>query len=269
MKLLEQQLRSLRSSGRKALVPYFVAGLTPDWTQHVEAAVLAGADAIEIGIPFSDPMIDGVVIQEGVLRSLEAGTTLDSICKDLSSLSTHVPLVAMTYYNIFFHYGLERAAGKLAASGITGAIVPDLTIEESREWHDACDADDIATIFIVAPSSTPDRVALLASGTEGFCYASARMAVTGRSADAVDAKRVVADARAISDVPVYVGIGIGTPEQARDASMVSDGVIVGTALVQLILDGGDVRAIEDFIGSFRLAIDTAPARSDFPSDAEE
>lgn len=258
MKHLEQQLRALRSSGRKALVPYFVAGLTPDWIQHVEAAVLAGADAVEIGVPFSDPMIDGVVIQEGVLRSLEAGTTLDSVCKDLSSLSTHVPLVAMTYYNIFFHYGLERAAGKIAASGLSGAIVPDLTIEESSDWRVACDAHDLANVFIVAPSSTPDRVALLAPASEGFCYASARMAVTGRAADEGDAKRVVGEVRAISDVPVYVGIGIGTPEQAREASLVSDGVIVGTALVQLILDGGDVHAIEDFIGSFRRAIDVAP-----------
>ena len=108
MKPLETKLRAVRDSGRKALVPYFMAGLTPDWTQHVEAAVHAGADAVEIGIPFSDPMMDGVVIQEAALTSLARGTNLDSICADLAKISVDVPLITMTYFNIFHHYGLER-----------------------------------------------------------------------------------------------------------------------------------------------------------------
>ena len=125
MKTLEITLRALRDSGRKALVPYFVAGLTPDWVQHVEAAAHAGADAIEIGVPFSDPMMDGVVIQEATLRSLAAGTTLDSLCSDLQLLTTTVPLVAMTYYNIFHHYGVERSAGKLHDSGFGARDLTD------------------------------------------------------------------------------------------------------------------------------------------------
>src|ERR1700735_1374488 len=104
MKSLETTLRSLKDEGRKALVPYFMAGATPDWTRHLEAAVLGGADAIEIGIPFSDPMIDGVVIQDAALRSLERGTTLESICQELEAIETEIPLLAMTYYNIFLHY---------------------------------------------------------------------------------------------------------------------------------------------------------------------
>lgn len=255
MKSLETQLRALRDAGRKALVTYFVAGLTPDWVQHVEAAVHAGADVVEVGIPFSDPMMDGVVIQEAAFRALQAGTTLDSVCADLATLSASVPLVAMTYYNIFHHYGLERSAGKLRASGIGGAIVPDLSLEESDEWRVACEANDVATVFLVAPSTSPERVARLVSASEGFVYASARMGVTGRSADGGDSRRVVEMVRAVSDTPTYVGIGITTPEQAHDASLQGDGVIVGSALVKIILDGGGTAEIEEFVSSFRRALD--------------
>jgi tryptophan synthase alpha chain len=255
MKSLEITLRSLRDSGRKALVPYFMAGVTADWTQHVAAAVLGGADVVEIGIPFSDPMMDGVIIQEAAERALAAGTTLESICAELAASDLHVPLVAMTYYNLFHHYGLERAAGRLAQAGVRGAIVPDLTLEESDEWRAVCDETDIATIFLVAPSTTPDRFARLASATQGFCYASARMAVTGRSQGGGDATRVVQAVRATSDVPTFVGIGISTPEQAREATENSDGVIVGSALVDTILKGASPADTEIFIRSFRKAID--------------
>lgn len=255
MKSLERELREIRDSGRKALVPYFMAGATPDWVRHVEAAVLAGADAVEIGIPFSDPMMDGVVIQEAALRSLAAGTTLDSICQDLTTMAMNPPLIAMTYFNIFHHYGLERAAGKLQTNRIQGAIVPDLAIEESESWSRACAAHDVATIFLVAPSSGTRRVELLATKTQGFAYASARMAVTGRATDVGEAQRVVRTIREYSDVPTYVGIGISTPQQAHEAALASDGVIVGSALVQVILDGGTSSDVEDFVASFRRALD--------------
>ncbi len=255
MKSLEAELRQLRESGRKALVPYFVAGLTPDWVRHVEAAVHGGADAVEIGIPFSDPMIDGVVIQEAALRALQLGTTIDSLCADLASLSASVPLVAMTYFNMFHHYGLERSAGKLHASGIGGAIVPDLSLEEAEEWKGVCDQSDVATIFLVAPSTSSERVAKVAAASEGFVYASARMAVTGHAADIGDAERVVGSVRAVCDTPTYVGIGISTPQLAGEAGEISDGVIVGSALVQLILDGADASQVETFVASFRHALD--------------
>ena len=255
MKSLEVTLRALRDDGRQALVPYFMGGLTPDWTDHVQAAVHAGADAIEIGIPFSDPMMDGVVIQEAALRALRAGTTFDSICNDLERLSDRMPLIAMTYFNVFHHYGLERSAGRLRASGLVGAIVPDLALEESAPWAAACDANDVATVFLVAPSTTTDRITRLSEATQGFAYASARMAVTGKSNGAGDGARVVAAVRAVSSVPTYIGIGISTPDQAREAASVSDGVIVGSALVQVILDGGGAHEVEQFLGRFRRAID--------------
>lgn len=236
-------------------MPYFVAGATPHWVQHVEAAVHAGADAVEIGIPFSDPMMDGVVIQEAALRALEAGTTLDSLCAELAPISSDVPLIAMTYYNIFHHYGLERSAGTLRANGIIGAIVPDLSLEEADEWKGACEASDLATVFLVAPSTTPERVRQLCAASEGFVYASARMAVTGHASDRGDVELVVRSIRACTDLPTFVGIGISTPALAHEAAQHADGVIVGSALVKLILDGAGPREIESIIRSFRAALD--------------
>ena len=147
----------MRDEGRKALVPYFMAGATPDWTRHVEAAVLGGADAMEIGIPFSDPMIDGVVIQEAGLRALEPGHDAGVGRPDLASLDSSVPLIAMTYYNIFLHYGLDRSAGRLDEFGFSGAIIPDLALEESGEWKSACDDHDIASDLAGRTVDTADR----------------------------------------------------------------------------------------------------------------
>ena len=255
MKTLERRLRAVRDQGRKALVPYLMAGTTPDWTEHVEAAIHAGADAVEIGLPFSDPMMDGVVIQEAGLRSLTAGTTLESVCAQLERLEHAVPLIVMTYYNIFLHYGLERSSGRLHSAGVSGAIVPDLPLEELADWSSACDEEDIATILLVAPSTPAPRAASIASRTQGFAYASARMAVTGVASDEGEGPRVVAEILATSDVPAFIGIGVTTPEQARAATDVADGVIVGSALVRRILDGATSSDVESFVGSFRRAID--------------
>lgn len=236
-------------------MPYFVAGVTPEWTHYVEAAALGGADAIEIGIPFSDPMMDGVVIQEAALIALNRGTTLESICQELESLKSEVPLIAMTYYNIFLHNGLDRAAGRLRDAGVSGAIVPDLPLEESGDWRAACDQSDVATIYLVAPSTPAPRAHELALRTQGFAYATARMAVTGAANDEGDAARVVATLREASDVPIYVGIGITTPDQAARAASYSDGVIVGSALVKLMLNGATTTDVEGFVAAFRDAID--------------
>ena len=255
MKSLERQLRFLRDSGTKALVPYVMAGATPDWLQHVNAAIAGGANAVEIGVPFSDPMMDGVVIQEAGLRSLGAGTTLDSLCAEVASSDAPVPLVAMSYYNIFHHYGLVATARRLSDSGIDGAIVPDLAPEEAEPWREACHAVDVATIFLVAPSTPPERIIRIAAMSEGFVYASARMAVTGRAADLSGAPLVVGAVRAASDLPTYVGIGVTTPRQAHEVAQIADGVIVGSALVQRILDGATPADTERAVAEFRRAID--------------
>ncbi|HSN02354.1 MAG TPA: tryptophan synthase subunit alpha [Acidimicrobiales bacterium] len=255
MKSLERHLRSLRERGVKALVPYFMAGVTPDWVRHVEAAIAGGANAVEIGVPFSDPMMDGVVIQEAGLRALANATTFDSLCAEVAELTVGVPLVAMSYYNVFHHYGLAASARRLADSGIEGAIVPDLAPEEAEPWRDACHALDVANVFLVAPSTPRERVTRITAMSEGFVYASARMAVTGRAADLGAAPRVVAAVREATDLPTYVGIGITTPEQAREAALMADGVIVGSALVRTILDGASPAETEKLVNGFRRALD--------------
>jgi tryptophan synthase alpha chain len=252
---LDARLRALRDAGRKALVPYVVAGMTPEWARHVEAAILGGADAVEVGVPFSDPMMDGVVIQEGALRALERGTTIDSICDELATLEGEVPLIAMTYYNLFLHYGLRRCAGRLHEAGFGGTIVPDLSPEESDEWRVACDEFDLASVFLVAPSTPPARLRLVANVSHGFVYAAARMAVTGAASDEGEGARVVAGLREVTDLPVYVGIGVTTPAQAAAAATYGDGVIVGSALVRQILDGATPGDVESFVRTFRDALD--------------
>jgi tryptophan synthase alpha chain len=251
---LEERLRAVRAAGRKALVPYVVAGLSEDWVRHVEAAVLAGADLVEVGIPFSDPMLDGVVIQEASQRALKRGTTIESIVADLEGFAGEAPLVAMTYYNLILHYGLDRAAGRLAGAGVQGAIIPDLSLEESDEWRGACAAHDVAPIFLVAPSTPDARVARVAEASQGFIYASARMAVTGASEEVGDAQRVTAAVRRFSDRPCYVGIGISTPALAAAAAQHSDGAIIGSALVKIVLDGATPREVERFLSEFRRAL---------------
>lgn len=256
MTTLENQLRALRSSGRKALVPYLMGGVAPGWTNMLEAVVSAGADVVEIGLPFSDPMMDGVVIQAAAERALASGATLDSICDDLRRVHVGVPLVAMTYFNVFHHYGLTRAAARLRDAGISGVILPDLPIEEATEWRQIAAEHDIATVFMVAPSTTPARFDTITMNTQGFCYASARMSVTGRASGDGDAARVVEAVRAVSDVPTYIGIGITTPEQARAATELADGVIIGSAIVEKVLQDVTIEEFERFIGSYRSAIDT-------------
>ncbi len=250
---LEARLRALRPRHR-AFVPYLMAGASPRWLDHLDALVAAGADAIEVGLPFSDPMMDGPVIQEAALRARAAGTTLETVAHALGARDLGVPLIAMTYYNVLYHLGLERAATVLSAAGIGGAIVPDLPLEELAPWHEASAAAGLATVLLVAPSTPRERAAQLARASEGFVYATARMAVTGRSEEAGDAPRVVAAVRAAVDTPVYVGIGISTPAQAAAAVQFADGAIVGSTLVAQVLADDDPASLEIAASTFRAAI---------------
>jgi len=251
---LEAELRALRDAGRKALVPYVVGGLSDDWLDAVRAVVHAGADAVEIGLPFSDPIMDGVVIQRAANEALARGATMSSILDELATVDLEVPLVAMTYYNVFHHRGLDRAAGELAAAGISGSIVPDLSLEEASPWRQAANAHGVASVLMVAPSTPPERAVALAEASQGFVYAAARMAVTGLASNEGDSERVVAEVRRGTDRPVYVGIGISGPEQAAAAAHVADGVIVGTAIVSRLLDGEGPLGVERFVSSLRAAI---------------
>jgi tryptophan synthase alpha chain len=250
---LESALRARRDAGHKLLIPYVTGGLDDEWLLVLEALAGAGADAIEVGIPFSDPMIDGPVIQESSLRALGRGTTPEGVLADLSRVDIGVPLVVMTYYNLIYRAGHARIAGSMRQSGVSGAIIPDLPLEEVGGWASAADAEDVA---MVAPSTPEERIGAICQRSRGFVYAVGRMGVTGEQAVLADSARQVAGRiRAVTDLPVCVGIGVSTPDQAAEVCEVADGVVVGSALVRRLLEGGGPDAAAEFVGSLRAAID--------------
>jgi tryptophan synthase alpha chain len=253
---LEKELRTRRERGRKLLIPYLMGGMTEDWSQALAAVVAAGADAVEIGIPFSDPMLDGPVIQEAALRALTRGTVPDEVLDGIARAEAPVPVAVMTYYNIVFRAGHKRMARSMAAAGVSGAIIADLPIEEIAPWAVEADAAGIDTVLLVAPSSPPERVERICARARGFVYAVARMGVTGERAQlGDDAAKVVERIRACTDMPVCVGVGVSTPAQAAEVCEVADGVVVGSALVRRLLEGAGPEGAAAFVGSLREAID--------------
>jgi len=254
--MLERELRAAKERGRKLLIPYVMGGMTEDWTQSLAAIVDAGADAVEVGLPFSDPMIDGPVIQEAALRALGRGVVPDEVLDDVARADVGVPIVVMTYYNLVFRAGHRRMARTMAESGVGGAIIPDLSVEELGPWAKEADAAGIDTVLLVAPSSPPDRVERICARARGFVYAVARMGVTGERAEiGADAVKVVERIRQCTDMPVCVGIGVSTPEQAAEVCQVADGVVVGSALVRRLLAGEGSEGAAAFVRSLREAID--------------
>jgi tryptophan synthase alpha chain len=251
---LERRLRALRESGRPAIVAYVTGAMTEGWLDGVRAAIDGGADAIEVGLPFSDPVIDGPVIQRASDAALARGASMPAILSEVAGLGADVPLIAMTYYNLLHRSGLDRAASELAASGISGVVVPDLPLEELDPWKSSASARELATILLVAPSTPPARVARIAAMSEGFVYAVARMAVTGAARGAGESAAVVSEIRRHTDAPVYVGIGISTPAQAADACAFADGVVVGSAIVAELLEGSGPRGVERLVAGMRSAL---------------
>lgn len=253
---LETALRGRRDAGHKLLIPYVTGGMDDQWLLTVEALAGAGADAIEVGIPFSDPMIDGPVIQDASLRALERGTTPQGILADLSRIDVGVPLVVMTYYNLIERAGHTRIAGAMAECGVAGAIIPDLPLEELGPWAEAADHAGVATVLLVAPSTPEERIRAICARSRGFVYAVGRMGVTGEQATLAESARQVAG-RVIgaTDLPVCVGIGVSDPEQAVEVCGVADGVVVGSALVRRLLEGGGPDGAAAFVSSLRRALD--------------
>lgn len=255
----EAALRGACDGGRKLLIPYVTAGMTPDWVDVVQALGAAGADAVEIGVPFSDPMIDGPTIQQASSMALEAGTTPFKVLDSLGRESLGVPLAVMTYYNLVFRAGHRRFAGSLAEAGVRAAIVPDLPLEEARPWCDEADLAGVDTVMLVAPSTPDERAARICARSRGFVYAVGVMGVTGeRSELAQSAASLAVRLKPLTDLPVCMGIGISTPAQAAEACRHADGVVVGSALVRRLIDGAGPVGGARFIGELRAAIDDAP-----------
>lgn len=253
---LETTLRKNREGGRKLLVPYITGGVSADWCEILRAIADAGADAIEIGIPFSDPVMDGPTIQEASTRALARGTTPVSILDDLTGVDAGVPLVAMTYGNLVHKAGRRRFAGQLAAAGVSGAIIPDFPLEESEEWEAAAAAEGVEAVLLVAPVTPDERLVRICERSRGFVYAVSRMGITGERTDVATSAGVIAKrTKAVTDKPVIVGFGISTPEQAVEAAAEADGVIVASALMRILLDGGGPEAAAAFVSSLRSALD--------------
>jgi tryptophan synthase alpha chain len=252
----EAALRSARSADRKVIVPYITGGLGDDWLDAVRAAVDAGADAVEIGIPFSDPVMDGPTIQAAGDRALRAGTTPVSIFAQLRHADVGVPLAVMTYYNIVHHMGLERFASTAVDSGVAGAILPDVPLEESEPWCEVADRVGIETIMLAAPTADAERLARIVARARGFVYAVGLLGVTGvRDRLAASSLEIAGRLKAITDKPVLVGVGVSTPAQAAEVCTVADGVVIGSAVVQRLLDGEGPTGVGEFIGAVRDALD--------------
>lgn len=237
-------IRSVFQPGRIALLPYLTAGLpTPEASPDLFAAMAdAGADAFEIGIPYSDPLMDGPVIQQASGIAIAAGTTLERAVGVIASVvkRTGLPSLAMTYANVVFRAGPDRFCARMAEAGAQGIIVPDMPVEESAPVREAADAHGLGVVLFVAPTSPDERIATVAALDPSFIYGVAELGVTGEreqsSGRAVELARRV---KAITDIPLVLGVGISTPEQAAAAGRVADGVIVGTALVRRVLEAAN------------------------------
>jgi tryptophan synthase alpha chain len=255
---LEPYLREQRANERALLAPYVTGGLGGEWLDVVRAITDAGADAVEIGIPFSDPVMDGRIIQEASERALQLGATPAKIIAEAAQLDVSVPLVVMTYYNVVAHAGVERFAAQLVDAGIDGAIVPDLPFDELDGWGDAADTAGVETVLLAAPTTPDARLRDICARSHGFVYGVSLLGVTGeRDALASQAADVGRRCRSMTDTPVLLGVGISTAEQAVTAAQSADGVVVGSALVRRILGGGGPEAAGAFVAELREALDAA------------
>jgi len=237
-------LKSRKESGKGSLVGYFPAGY-PSLQESVEAAVAMcenGVDVLELGVPYSDPVMDGAVIQAATLEALEGGFKLKQVFEAVKQITDRVdtPVLVMTYWNPVVQYGVERFAADLAAAGGAGLITPDLIPDEAKEWLSASDAHNLDRVFLAAPTSTPERIQVATDLSRGFVYAVSTMGITGARAELdQQARKVVAGVRTASTAQnTCVGIGISTAEQVAEVNEYADGAIVGSAFVRAYQDGG-------------------------------
>ena len=253
---LEAHLRDRRDAGRKLLVPYVTGGLGEDWPEVVRAFADAGADAIEVGIPFSDPVMDGPTIQEASEAALGQGANLPAILDALRDVDAGVPLVAMTYVNLVFHMGYERFAAEATAAGVSGVILPDLPMEELGEWEPAAQATGMETVLLASPLTPDARLEVLCRRSRGFVYGVNLLGVTGERATLGAASTELAKRlKRTTDLPVVMGFGVSTPDLARTAAEHADGVVVASALMRLRLDGAGPEQLGDFVATLRAALD--------------
>jgi tryptophan synthase alpha chain len=247
-----------RSEGRAALVGYLPAGFptVPGCIAALTAMIEGGVDVLEIGLPYSDPLMDGPTIQEAVDIALSRGARTRDVFATVQVVGQAVPTLIMTSWNPVERYGPGRFAADLAAAGGVGTITPDLVPEEAGEWIDAAAGPALAPVFLVAPTSSADRIRAVAAVNRGFIYVASTMGVTGTRA-AIDSRaaELVARVRPLTDLPLAVGLGVSNRQQAAEVAAYADGVIVGSAFVRALLDAPDEAAGVDAVRA--LAADLA------------
>lgn len=246
MTALSDAFAKSRADGRAALVGYLPAGFpsVAGGIRAMSAMVDAGCDAIEVGLPYSDPVIDGPTIQAAAQQALEAGTRTTDVLRTVEAVAGKgVAVVVMTYWNPVERYGVDRFATDLAAAGGSGLITPDLVPDEAGPWLAASAEHGLDRVFLVAPSSTDRRLRSTVEACTGFVYATAVMGVTGaRESTSALAEPLVARTRAVTDLPIGVGLGVSDGAQAAEVARYADGVVVGSAFVRRLLDAEDERS---------------------------
>ena len=251
---LEPFLRSRLDAGGRVFVPYVTGGLAGVDAELLRGLEVAGADAIEVGIPFSDPVMDGPVIQEASRRALEDGATPSSVLGTIKEAGLGVPVAVMTYANPVWHAGHEAFLDACVDAGVSGVIVPDLPVDEAGEWTSACRRASVAPVFLAAPGTSDDRLRTIGETSRGFVYCVATYGVTGaRDRLAETAAELVGRLRPLTSRPLLVGVGIAEPAQATEACAFADGVVVGSALVRPLLEE-DASAALALARAFRSAV---------------
>lgn len=262
MTRIDQVFRRLKEKGEKALIPFITAGDPDIATSRRLALEIAarGADLLELGIPFSDPLADGPTIQAASGRALKVGVHFADVLALAGSLrrETAIPLVLMGYYNPILKYGLAKAAADAAEQGVDGFIIPDLPPEEAASWRQAARSAGVATIFLAAPTSGPDRLKTLGRLTRGFLYYVSVTGITGARTDLPrELIRELEEARQLVKCPVAVGFGIGTPEQVKGLAPHVEGVVVGSAIVNRVarITGPEsIKEIGDFVAALKAPL---------------
>jgi tryptophan synthase alpha chain len=255
----------LKAEGKTALMPYLMGGF-PDAQTSLELIVAAdksGADLIEFGIPYSDPLADGPTIQAAAEEALANGINTDTVFDIVEKARQHtqIPVVVMTYYNTIYRYGIERFAKRAAECGIDGTIIPDLPVEESHDWVQAADRYNLNNVMLVTPTSTPARIKMITGASKGFIYCVSLTGVTGARADLPrNLTNFIGRVKDATEKPVAIGFGISEPHHAKQVAEIADGAIIGSALVKIIKENSSnttvcVEAASNYLSKIREALD--------------
>ncbi len=271
MTSLNETFTKAKSENRAVLIAYLPAGFPSieGSIQLINEMFKNGVDVIEVGVPYSDPLMDGPVIQEAVDIALNHKTGINEVMHVVNKVAENKkPVLTMSYWSPIEKWGIKKYVQDFKKSGGNGVITPDLPPDESKEWIEETNQQNIDRVFVVAPSTSEERLKLVTSNVTGFVYAASLMGVTGtRSEISLSAKTLVDRIRKVTDLPVAVGLGVSTPEQAKEVAKFADGVIVGSAFIKLILQTNDLSKSIGAIG--QLAKDLARSmHKNYPKDAK-